>query len=262
MNFDLIISLLTLTFMEVILGIDNIIFISISTDKLPARQQPRARTIGIALALIMRVLLLLAIAWIVGLTQPIASIALPEWVREVPYTLSWRDIILFSGGLFLLAKSTTEIHGKIEGKNHSQKAGKTSSFASVIVQIVLLDVVFSFDSILTAIGLIELPAGVVHPIEIMQHLQFWVMVAAVAIAMVIMLAAASRVAGFINKHPTIKVLALSFLLLIGFMLVLEGLGLEVPKGYIYFAIFFSLFVELINLRVRKKDRESEAATSS
>lgn len=236
MELDIIISLVTLTFMEIVLGIDNIIFISITADKLPLHQQAKARTLGIALALLIRVALLFSIAWIVGLTEPVATVNLPDWMRESPYALSWRDIILFAGGLFLLAKSTTEIHGKIEGHQEATKVGKVVSLNSVILQIILLDVVFSFDSILTAVGLVK---------------EIWVMVVAVIISMVIMLAAAGKIAAFINKHPTVKILALSFLLLIGFMLVIEGLHFHVPKGYIYFAIFFSLFVEVINMRVRK-----------
>lgn len=252
MEFELIISFLTLAFMEIVLGIDNIVFISITTDKLPERQQPRARTIGLALALVMRLLLLLTIAWIIGLTKPIATIHLPEIFNAVEYELSWRDIILFAGGLFLLAKSVTEIHHKIEGHTGGVK-GKAASFSNVIFQIVLLDIVFSFDSILTAIGLVKLPGGAeANPVDIILYKEFWVMVAAIVLAMIVMLVAAKKVSAFISKHPTVNILALSFLLLIGFMLMLEGLHIEVPKGYIYFAIFFSLIVEVLNMQLRKR----------
>lgn len=237
MEFSLIISLLTLTFMEIVLGIDNIIFISITADKLPVHQQAKARALGIVLALLMRIALLFSIAWIVTLTAPVTTIRLPEWIHAAPYALSWRDIILFIGGLFLLAKSTTEIHSKMEGHQEKTDSGKAVTLQKVVFQIVLLDVVFSFDSILTAVGLVK---------------EIWVMVVAVVVSMVIMLAAAGSISAFINKHPTVKVLALAFLLLIGFMLVLEGLHFHVPKGYIYFAIFFSLVVELINMRIRRQ----------
>lgn len=237
MEFSLIISLLTLTFMEIVLGIDNIIFISITADKLPVHQQAKARALGIVLALLMRIALLFSIAWIVALTAPVTTIRLPEWIHAAPYALSWRDIILFIGGLFLLAKSTTEIHSKMEGHQEKTDSGKAVTLQKVVFQIVLLDVVFSFDSILTAVGLVK---------------EIWVMVVAVVVSMVIMLAAAGSISAFINKHPTVKVLALAFLLLIGFMLVLEGLHFHVPKGYIYFAIFFSLVVELINMRIRRQ----------
>lgn len=237
MSADLIISLITLTFMEIVLGIDNIIFISITADKLPKQQQGKARFLGITLALLVRVALLFSIAWIVGLKDPVVTLQLPEWMTTDPYALSWRDIILFVGGLFLLAKSTTEIHGKIEGHDESKQSKGQATFRSVILQIILLDIVFSFDSILTAVGLVQ---------------EIWVMVVAVIISLVVMLIFAGKISAFINQHPTIKILALAFLLLIGFMLVLEGLHLHVPKGYIYFAIFFSLIVELINMRVRKQ----------
>ena len=254
MEFELLISFLTLAFMEIVLGIDNLVFISISTEKLPESQRPKARTIGIGLALLVRVILLLMIAWIAGLTAPIATINLPEIFNSNSYELSWRDIILFVGGLFLLAKSVTEIHHKIEGHEGGGKT-KFSSFSQVIIQIILLDIVFSFDSILTAIGLVPLPSGEITPISIMQYNEFWVMVAAIVLAMIVMLVAAKSVASFISKHPTVNILALSFLLLIGFMLVLEGLHIEVPKGYIYFAIFFSLIIEFLNMRFRKKSQK-------
>ncbi len=235
-NPDTWISLLTLTFMEVVLGIDNIVFISIIVNRLPKEQQAKGRTIGLALALIFRVILLLFISWIVGASKPIFSINLP--FTDGDFAVSWRDIILFVGGLFLLAKSTTEIHNKLEGEIEEHGGNKAyASMAKVLVQIVLIDIVFSFDSILTAVGLAK---------------EVTVMIIAVVLAMGIMLAFAKYVSDFVNNHPTVKMLALSFLLLIGFMLVIEALHQHIPKGYIYFAMFFSLMVEMLNLRLRKK----------
>ena len=230
---EIIISIITLTFMEIVLGIDNIVFISIVASKLPEHQQKKARQIGLTLALVMRVALLLAITWIIALTGELFSI--------FDHPVSGRDLILFAGGLFLLAKSTTEIHNKLEGEEaHGGAKPKLASLKKVIFQIILLDMVFSFDSILTAVGLVD---------------HVWIMIVAVVISMIIMLIFAGAISRFINKHPTVKMLALSFLLLIGFMLILEGINLEgvhIPKGYIYFAIFFSLFVEMLNMRFRKK----------
>lgn len=231
MEGEIIISLLTLTFMEIVLGIDNIIFISIVASRLPEEQQARARSTGLILALVFRIILLMAISWIAHLTEPLVTV--------FGFDATGRDIILFAGGLFLLAKSTTEIHTKLEGEKEHQKASVAVSFSKTILQILLLDIVFSFDSILTAVGLVD---------------QLWIMVVAVIVAMGIMLAFAGMISRFINKHPTLKMLALSFLLLIGFMLLLEGLHFHVPKGYIYFAIFFSLFVELLNMRMRRKTK--------
>jgi len=228
------ISLITLTFMEIVLGIDNIIFISIVAGRLPQEQQPRARNIGLALALGFRIALLLSIVWIIGLTKPLFSV--------FEYHITARDLILLAGGLFLIAKSTTEIHSKIEGHDEeAQRTGKRASLMSIVVQIILLDMIFSIDSILTAVGLVNEVA---------------IMIAAVVISIGIMMLASSAVSNFINRHPTIKMLALSFLLMIGFMLVLEGLPdqlhIDVPKGYLYFAIFFSLAVEMLNMKMRKK----------
>jgi len=230
------ISLATLTFMEVVLGIDNIIFISLVANRLPADQQGKARFIGLALALLFRIALLLSIKWIVGLTAPLFFIG--------EYGITGRGLILMLGGLFLLAKSTTEIAHKVEGDEQELKLksdGKPVSFSRIILQIVLLDIVFSFDSILTAVGLTD---------------QILVMVLAVIIAMAIMMIFAAPVSNFINKYPSLQILALAFLILIGFMLVLEGLpeqlSLHVPKGYIYFAVFFSLIVEMVNIRRIKK----------
>ncbi|TXB67317.1 TerC family protein [Vicingus serpentipes] len=227
---DTWIALLTLTFLEIVLGIDNIIFISIVAGKLPEHQQKKARLIGLSLALIVRIFLLMGITWLIGLTDPVLEIS--------TFNLSWRDIILFVGGLFLIAKSTSEIHHKVEGDEEEiSKPKKVSAFGSALVQIVLLDIIFSFDSILTAVGLTN---------------EISLMIIAVIVSILVMMIFAGAISNFINKHPTLQVLALSFLILIGFMLVVEALHYEVPKGYIYFAVFFSLLVEIINMRVRKK----------
>ncbi|QCR23713.1 TerC family protein [Pontibacter sp. SGAir0037] len=245
-NPDTWLSLLTLTFMEVVLGIDNIVFISIVVGRLPHDQQGKGRTIGLSMALVFRIILLLFISWIVGADKPLFTINLPFTPED--FAVSWRDIILFAGGLFLLAKSTTEIHNKLEGEEEGHgAAAKVVSLSKVLVQIVLIDIVFSFDSILTAVGLA-------------QHVE--IMIVAVILAMGIMLIFAKYVSEFVNKHPTVKMLALSFLILIGFMLVVEALHMHIPKGYIYFAMFFSLVVEMLNMRLRKptdpvKLRQSE-----
>lgn len=226
------IALLTLTLLEIVLGVDNIIFISIVTNKLPIEQQPKGRAIGLSLALIMRVALLFGITWIIGFKEPLFSI--------LDHPFSGRDLILAGGGLFLLGKSTSEIHHKLEGmKGDTDSNQKTSGFWSIILQIIVLDIVFSFDSILTAIGLTE-------------HIV--IMIAAVILSMGVMLAFSGKIADFINKHPTLQMLALSFLILIGFMLVLDGMGQHVPKGYIYFAVAFSMIVEMLNMRLRKKNK--------
>ena len=223
------IALVTLTFLEIVLGIDNIIFISILAGKLPAEQQDRARKIGLALAMITRILLLLSLNWIARLTDPLFSV--------FHFEISGRALILLGGGLFLLAKSTFEIHEKLEGETGHASDKVKASFTSVIIQIILLDVVFSLDSVITAVGMAN---------------QLWVMITAVVIAVLIMLWASGPISNYVNRHPTIKMLALSFLLLIGFSLVAEGLELHIPKGYIYFAMAFSVFVEMLNLRLRGK----------
>lgn len=232
---DTWVALLTLTFLEIVLGIDNIIFISLVAGKVPEESQKRARLGGLSIALIMRILLLLSITWIIGLTQPVLTIA--------DFELSWRDIILISGGIFLLIKSTLEIHHKVEGQETQpgQKVKSSMSFSSAIIQIVLLDIVFSFDSILTAVGLTD---------------QVILMIIAVIIAIIVMMIFAKPVGEFVNKHPTIQILALSFLILIGVMLIVEGAHYHVPKGYIYFAVFFSLLIEMLNMRYRKKADQS------
>lgn len=224
------IALLTLTFLEVVLGIDNIIFISIVTGRLPQAQQPKARNLGLLLALAFRIALLLGITWIIGFTKPIFAIG--------DFEVSGRDIILAIGGVFLLAKSTSEIHHKIEGEEQSHQTAKQQSFTSIIIQIILLDMVFSFDSILTAVGLTD---------------KVLLMVIAVVISIGIMMIFAGKISSFINKHPTLQILALSFLILIGFMLVVDGLHYHVPKGYIYFAVAFSLLVEVLNMKFRKNN---------
>jgi predicted tellurium resistance membrane protein TerC len=222
------IALATLTFLEIVLGVDNIIFISILSGKLPEEQQPRARRIGLLGAMATRVLLLLSLAWIIRLTAP--------WFTIFRHEISGRDLILILGGLFLLGKSTYEIHDKLEGAEGHASARVAASFASVIIQIMLLDIVFSLDSVITAVGMVD---------------ELWVMIAAVMIAVGIMMASAESISGFVHKHPTVKMLALSFLLLIGMSLILEGFNHHIPKGYIYFAMGFSVFVEMINLRLRK-----------
>jgi len=234
------IALVTLTALEIVLGIDNIVFIAILSGKLPPEHQRRARRIGLSLAMGMRVLLLLGINWVMGLTETIATI---PWFVGDPFELSGRDLILLTGGLFLLAKATYEIHDKIEGEGeHGIKERKASGFVSVIAQILALDIVFSLDSVITAVGMADSVA---------------VMIVAVIIAVGVMLIFADTISDFVERHPTIKMLALSFLVLIGVMLVVEGLHQHIPKGYIYFAMAFSLIVELLNLRVRKISRASE-----
>ncbi|MCO6484954.1 MAG: TerC family protein [Saprospiraceae bacterium] len=242
------ISLLTLTFLEVVLGIDNIIFISIVASKLPPDQQPKARNIGLLLAMVLRILLLLGITWIISLTQPLFT--LPDWdLDNERIAISIKDLILIAGGAFLIAKSTTEIHHKLEGVG--QKAIKTgvakAAMSSVLIQILLVDMVFSFDSILTAIGLVK---------------EVGIMIIAIVISMVIMMIYAGPVSRFINRHPTLQMLALSFLILIGVMLVVEGFHTHFNKGYIYFAIAFSLVVELLNMRLRRRQEPVQLHDSS
>ena len=224
---DIWIGLVTLTSLEVVLGIDNIIFISILAGKLPVGQQKQARQWGLGLAMITRIILLFSLAWVIGLTEPLINI--------FSWHLSGRDLILLIGGLFLLGKSTYEIHEKLEGEEGHASAKVTASFTSILIQILLLDVVFSLDSVITAVGMVE---------------QIGVMIAAVVIAVGIMLWAAEGVSSFVEAHPTVKMLALSFLLLIGFSLVAEGLEFHIPKGYIYFAMGFSVLVEMLNLQLR------------
>lgn len=233
------IAILTLTFLEIVLGIDNIIFISIVTGKLPAEKQRSARNIGLSLAMIFRILLLLGITYIIGLQEALFTIDF--W--GINHSVSIRDLILFAGGIFLLAKSTSEIHEKIEAKEHGSHETKKRGFTGAILQIILLDIIFSFDSILTAIGMTK-------------HVTL--MIIAVVISLVIMMLFSGYISRFINKNPTLQILALSFLILIGFMLMVEAMQYEVPKGYIYFAVIFSLLVELLNMRMRKKSKRKKA----
>jgi predicted tellurium resistance membrane protein TerC len=221
------IAFLTLVALELVLGVDNVIFISILAGKLPQDQQQRARTTGIALAVITRILLLFSISWIIGLTEPFFSVA--------GFNISGRDLVLIVGGLFLIWKSVHEIHQKLEGTEGHATAKVAAAFWSVIVQIMLLDIVFSLDSVITAVGMVD-------------HIE--IMVAAVIIAALVMVFSARPLGDFVERHPTVKMLALSFLLLIGFTLIVEGLHQHIPKGYIYFAMGFSVLVEMLNLRIR------------
>lgn len=223
------IAFITLVALEIVLGVDNIIFISILAGKLPAGQQNRARIVGLALALVMRIILLFSLSWVIALTAPLFTI----WQEEI----SGRDLILILGGLFLLAKATFEIHENLEGERGHASAQVKATFTSVIVQIFLLDAVFSLDSVITAIGMVE---------------QIEIMIAAVVVAIVFMMVFAGPVGSFVQRHPTVKMLALSFLLLIGLTLIVEGFDVHIPKGYIYFAMGFSVFVEMLNLRLRRK----------
>lgn len=225
-------ALLTLTLLEIVLGIDNIIFISILTGKLPANQRERGRIVGLSAAMVMRIVLLFFASWIVGLTDELFTV--------LNKGFSGKDLIMLGGGLFLIAKATMELHDKLEGEEHTREVAGTATFGSVIFQILLLDIVFSIDSVITAVGMTE-------------HLP--VMIAAVVISIGVMIASANSIAGFVEKHPTIKVLALSFLILIGFTLLAEGFHYHVPKGYIYFAMAFSIGIELINMRIRSKSPE-------
>lgn len=251
---DWIIALIALTSMEIVLGIDNVVFIAILVGKLPENQRNKARTIGLALALVLRIILLLSIKWIMGLTEPVVDLSTfgaPEsWGEEI-LEISWKDLILFGGGLFLIANSVKEIHKKIEGPEESD-VKEITSFGAVLFQIAVLDVIFSLDSVITAVGMAE-------------HIE--VMIAAVTVAIIVMMIFAGAISRFIERHATLKVLALSFLILIGVMLIMEGLGQHINKGYIYFAMAFSFVVEMINLRIRivaqklraRKEEKKEAS---
>ncbi len=226
------IALGTLTALEIVLGIDNIIFISILVGRLPEHQRQRGRVIGLAMAMGMRILLLLSLAWIMRLSRPLFTL--------FTHSFSGRDLILIGGGLFLLIKSTFEIHNSLEGGAHGEAGTATAGFMHVLIQITLLDIVFSLDSVITAVGLA-------------RHLP--VMILAIVIAVVVMMFSAKPIGDFVDSHPTIKILALSFLLLVGFTLMVEGMGLHIPKGYIYFAMAFSCFVEFLNLKIRRRQTE-------
>ena len=223
------IAFATLTALEIVLGVDNVVFISILAGKLPVEQRERARRWGLGLAMLLRILLLLSISWVIGLTAPLFTVVGQE--------ISGRDLILLGGGLFLLGKATHEMHDRLEGDEGAKSARVAASFSAVIVQILLLDIVFSLDSVITAIGMAD---------------DIAVMIAAVVVAVGFMFAFSGKISSFVERHPTMKVLALSFLLLIGASLIAESFDTHIPKGYIYFAMAFSLFVETINLRVRRK----------
>ena len=223
------IAFATLLALEIVLGIDNIIFISILAGKLPAEQQSRARYLGLGLALVMRIILLFSLSWVIGLTAPLFSV--------LGHGVSGRDLILILGGLFLLGKSTFEIHESLEGEHGHASAKVKANFMSVLIQIMLLDIVFSLDSVITAVGMVD---------------NLSIMISAVVVSIAFMMVFAAPVSAFVARHPTIKMLALSFLLLIGLTLIVEGFGVHIPKGYVYFAMGFSVFVEMINLRLRKK----------
>lgn len=225
------VALLTLTALELVLGVDNIVFITILAGKLPKKERARARRVGLLGAMGMRILLLFSLAWLIGLTAPLFSVLGEE--------LSGRDLILIVGGLFLLGKGTWEIHQKLEGEETRLSAAAAPSFAAVIGQIMLLDAVFSLDSVITAVGMVR---------------EIWIMVAAVVISIGLMMLFARPIGDFVDRHPTVKMLALSFLLLIGMTLVADGMGLHIPKGYIYFAMGFSVLVEMLNLRLRRRRR--------
>ena len=227
-TFSGLVALITLTFLEIVLGVDNVIFISILSSKLPAAQQGPARRVGLLAAMGMRLLLLLSIVWVIRLTAPLFYI--------LGRPISGRDLILIGGGLFLFAKATIEIHQRLEGEEGRSSARVRPSFAAVITQIMALDIVFSLDSVITAVGMAS---------------EISIMVTAVILAVGVMMLSAGPISSFVNRHPTVKVLALSFLLLIGVSLVGDGLGMHIPKGYIYFAMGFSVFVELINVRIRR-----------
>ncbi|HUF31515.1 MAG TPA: TerC family protein [Gemmatimonadaceae bacterium] len=228
MSAELWIALITLLALEIVLGIDNVVFISILASKLPPEQEKKAMRVGLGLAMLIRIVLLFSLSWLIGLTDP--------WFTVLGEEISGRDLILLLGGLFLLGKSTFEMHDKLEGEEGEKSARVAPSFASVIVQILLLDIVFSLDSVITAVGMVD---------------ELWVMVTAVVIAVAIMMISAPTIAAFVQRHPTIKMLALAFLVLIGVMLIAEGLDHHIPKGYIYFSMAFSLGVEMLNMRLRK-----------
>lgn len=233
LNPEIIIALLTLTALEIVLGIDNIIFISILASRLPIDEQKTARSVGLAVAMIMRILLLFSLSFIMRLTEPLLVIFSNE--------ISGRDLILIIGGLFLLVKSTLEIYHNVEGDKQHQVGKVKASFAGVILQIMLMDLIFSLDSVITAIGLVD---------------QIWIMVVSVVIAVIFMMVFVTAISNFIDEHPSIKILALSFLLLVGLALIGDGLDMHIPKGYIYFSMLFSTYVQLLNIRMKKKKLSS------
>ena len=238
-TFEMLASLLTLTALEIVLGIDNLVFISIMSNRLPVEQQSSARRTGLALAVITRLLLLASIAWLAGVTAPLFSV--------FDHSVSLRDLILMGGGMFLLAKGTTEIHATVEGVEEEMRHVKAASFVSVIIQIMILDIVFSLDSVITAVGMAN---------------QLSVMAAAIIIAVAVMLFAADPLSRFIHEHVSVKMLALSFLILVGTALIADGMGFHVPKGYLYFAIAFSVGVEALNLTATKRRRRRETTAAN
>ncbi|MBL7850739.1 MAG: TerC family protein [Cyclobacteriaceae bacterium] len=244
LNADTWLALLTLCFLEIVLGIDNIIFISIVSNKLPEEQRQRARNVGLAMAMVVRIIFLLGITWIIGFTEPLFTVPQTLWMHE-DLEVSGRDLILGFGGLFLIAKSTMEINHEMEGEDDEEEPGQPKpksvsvTMTGTIVQIVLLDIIFSFDSILTAVGIVERDKVII-------------MIIAVVISIFVMMFFSGSISRFIQQHPSMEVLALGFLILIGFMLFLEALHYQIPKGYIYFAVAFSMLIELTNIRVRKK----------
>jgi predicted tellurium resistance membrane protein TerC len=260
---EAIIGLIALTAMEIVLGIDNIVFISIVTGRLPESQRPLAWRLGLGLAMLLRIMLLFTLSWVLGLTEPVFRLEslgiAPGWIIPDDVTdpellagwhtlwehineVSWRDIIMFVGGLFLVAKSVVEIHHQIEGHDEALLTTRHASMLSVLAQILVLDVIFSLDSVITAVGMVSRD-------------KLWVMVTAVIVSIGVMIAFASHIGEFVHRHPTLKMLALSFLILIGVMLIAEGLGTELNKGYVYFAMAFALVVELLNLRIRTRRHE-------
>ncbi len=232
---DGLVSLVTLTFLEIVLGIDNVVFISILSDRVPPNQQSKARNLGIGFALIARILLLLMVSWIIGLSNPLFTID--------DFSMSVRDLILIAGGLFLIGKSTSEIHAKLEGTGHTRKNGRVLTLGGAIIQIIIIDLVFSIDSILTAIGLVE---------------NIWIIAIAIVISLGVMLAFVKTISDFIRKHPAMKVLAISFLIMIGMLLVVEGFHGHIPRGYVYFSMAFALGIEILNMRIRKNTYRREA----
>ncbi len=226
-----LVSLLTLTFLEIVLGIDNVVFISIIAGRVEEKNQKKARTLGLALALIARLALLFGVGWLISLQNPVLT------VRQ--FDLSFRDLILIGGGLFLIWKSVSEIHAKLEGDDHSTEEVKVLTWRGAVIQIMLIDIVFSFDSVLTAVGLVE---------------NMWIIVISISIALAIMLIFVNTISTFINSHPAMKLLAISFLFMIGTILVIEGLHFHVPKGYMYFSMAFAITIEILNMKMRKKSK--------
>lgn len=234
-----LVSLLTLTFLEVILGIDNVVFISIIAGRVEVKNQKKTRMLGLALALVARLLLLLGVGWLISLQNPVLTLG--------QFNLSFRDLILIGGGLFLIWKSVSEIHAKLEGDGHENTEVKALTWRKAVIQIMLIDVVFSFDSVLTAVGIVE---------------NIWIIVIAIGISLAIMLAFVNTISNFINNHPAMKVLAISFLFMIGTILVIEGLHFHVPKGYMYFSMAFAIIIEIINMKLRKKSKPVALKTES